>query len=159
MNQRLILEALEEIDDIDSDAEKLNADDQQLTDNEQINFEVSTITDLLNKHLDIYSTLTSLISQGDTDQNVSEKIKVILQSVSEDEAVIIGKLQQSLKEVSPEHIQDTMTVGEDAIADDISSVDDKEKTSEDEDTEEEETDKDDIEEPEDDTAKDKDDEE
>lgn len=157
MNQRLILEALEEIDDIDSDAEKLNTDDQQLTDNEQINFEVSTITDLLNKHLDIYSTLTSLISQGDTDQNVSEKIKVILQSVSEDEAVIIGKLQQSLKEVSPEHIQDTMTVGEDAIADDISSVDDKEKTSKG--TDEEESGKDHIEEPEEDITKGKEDEE
>lgn len=79
----------------------------ELTPSEEINFHVSSITDLLNIYLEAYNKLNSYIAAPE----FKSEIKDILESVSEDNALIIGKLQEALKGSSEKHKEDLINQG------------------------------------------------
>lgn len=65
----------------------------QLTPQETVNFHVGTVTDILNMYLQNYNTLNSYLADV---YEYDEGVKEVLQSVLDDTAVIIGKLQGTL---------------------------------------------------------------
>lgn len=100
LKQKLILE----------DFEDEESQEVELTPEETTNFHVGTISDLLTKYLDVYSSLNSLIAGGE----LNGSINTALTSVSEDTAVIIGKLQECLKMCSND--SESMEAGSAEIA-------------------------------------------
>lgn len=89
--KKLILEELNDEEltmDIPSEVNPV-----ELTPQETVNFHVSTVTDILNMYLQNYNTLNSYLANV---YEYDEGVKEVLQSVLDDTAVIIGKLQGTL---------------------------------------------------------------
>ena len=103
--KKLILEELED--------EKLTLETPtevepiKLTPAEEVNFHVSSVSDILNNYLQAYNQLNSYL----TAPEFKEDIKNILESVLEDNAIIIGKLLEALKISADEHQQDLINQG------------------------------------------------
>ena len=119
---KLILEAFEELDkeqiiepDLVIDADKLDLDDgnQELTQQEKELFHSSLISDLLQRELDLFNTIKSYLS--DPNDEVNESVKLTLESVSDDTAIAIGKLEQCLKDAVDEKTEDLMSQGEEDL--------------------------------------------
>lgn len=117
--KKLILEELlddgEEVDPVDEltigDVNvEVPTPEVNLTPEETKNMHVWTISDVLTPELEIYSNLTSTLTNPELD----ETIKSVLSSVAEDTALIIGKLQQAFKEATDEATADVIGDGEEA---------------------------------------------
>ena len=118
---KLILEAFEELDkepiiepDLVIDADKLDLEgDQELTAQEKDLFHSSLISDLLTKELDLFNTIKSYLS--DPNDEIDELVKLTLESVADDAAVSIGKLEQCLKDAVDEKTEDLINQGEEDL--------------------------------------------
>jgi len=121
-------------EDTEEDIEdSIYPEDIELTDEQKNSFEITTVCELLKQNLDQYSQISTILSSDEESTNISEKIRAILESVLEDVSVIVGKLQQSLKEVATPKQSETIESGEEEISKDV-----EEKTEENkEETEEE----------------------
>ena len=138
LNKKLILEFLE--DDIqDVSVDKLNIDTPiqepievkqeepaptpELSEPEKVNFVVSTLTDLSQRVLDLFNYLTPLINTEMTSINLSEQNKDLLNSIYEDVSLVLGKVQQGIKDNCVDNIQtaidDGQTQAQETITDDL----------------------------------------
>lgn len=115
--KKLVLEELlddeEVVDPVDADL-TITQDDlgdaEELTDEERINFNVNLITDILKTELDVYSTLTAYLA----DDVVKDDARAVLESIADDVALVIGKLQSGFKSAAGD-AGDVVREGEDAI--------------------------------------------
>ena len=122
LTKKLILEDL--LDDKTLEipaAEEAEVAEPTLTPEEQSNFEVGIVSDLLNKYIDIFTNIKGDICFPE----MSETLRNILLSVSEDTAIIIGKLQEALKVGSSDEEEGLITQGQEAAQDII--IDEKEE--------------------------------
>lgn len=96
LKKKLILEELEEPKELPDAIAPIEIPTEQpaeLTPAEETSFHIGTVTDLLNRYLDIYSSIKSISA----DELLDADVKGVLESVSDDTAVCIGKLQECLK--------------------------------------------------------------
>ena len=138
LNRKLILEFLE--DDVqDVSVDKLNIDTPiqepievkqeepaptvELSEQEKVNFVVSTLTELSQRVLDLFNYLTPLINTDMTSFNLSEQNKDLLNSIYEDISLVLGKVQQGIKDNCVDNIQnaidDGQTQAQETIVDDL----------------------------------------
>lgn len=114
LNKKLILEELEDevavkdIPDIIIDGDLLPAD--TLIEESPDTLNLSYITTVLSDELKSYDGLSNLVNTPE--ENVDENTLAILRSVLEDKAIIIGKLQQALKDNSDDVLKDSIDQGE-----------------------------------------------
>ena len=98
------------IPDITSDTD---IPEPQLTDTECDNFNLGIISDVLNKDLDLFNFIQSILQ----DKNIKEEVNQILLSVADDLALSIGKLQEGIKLAADDHNEDLITQGQDEVKD------------------------------------------
>ena len=98
------------IPDITSD---IDISEPQLTDSECDNFNLGIISDVLNKDLDLFNFIQSILQ----DKNIKEEVNQILSSVADDLALSIGKLQEGIKLAADDHNEDLITQGQDEVKD------------------------------------------
>lgn len=79
----------------------------KLTPDEEANFHVSSVSDILNNYLQAYNYLNSCLMAPE----FKDDIRSILESVLEDNAIIIGKLQEALTSSASEPQQDLINQG------------------------------------------------
>lgn len=124
LTKKLILEDLLDEPDIKSDETPLdnsipdvtsNIDipEPQLTEPECDNFNLGIISDVLNKDLDLFNFIQSILQ----DKNIKEEVNQILLSVADDLALSIGKLQEGIKLAADDHNEDLITQGQDEVKD------------------------------------------
>lgn len=124
LTKKLILEDLLDEPDIKSDETSLdntipdvtsNIDipEPQLTEPECDNFNLGIISDVLNKDLDLFNFIQSILQ----DKNIKEEVNQILLSVADDLALSIGKLQEGIKLAADDHNEDLITQGQDEVKD------------------------------------------
>ena len=124
LTKKLILEDLLDEPDIKSDETSLdnsipdvtsNIDisEPQLTEPECDNFNLGIISDVLNKDLDLFNFIQSILQ----DKNIKEEVNQILSSVADDLALSIGKLQEGIKLAADDHNEDLITQGQDEVKD------------------------------------------
>lgn len=119
---KLILEAFEDEElnkediiepDLVIDADKLDLDNQGLTEQEKDLFHSSLISDLLKQELDLFNLIKSYLN--DPNDEIDEPVRLTLESVSEDVALSIGKLEQCLKEAVDEKTEELINQGEEDL--------------------------------------------
>ena len=137
LNRKLILEFLE--DDIqDVSVDKLNIDTPiqepievkqeepsptpELSEPEKVNFVVSTLTDLSQRVLDLFNYLTPLINTDMTSFNLSEQNKDLLNSIYEDVSLVLGKVQQGIKDNCVDSIQTAIDDGQTQAQETITDI-------------------------------------
>lgn len=124
LTKKLILEDLLDQPDIESNETSLdniipdvtsNIDipEPQLTEPECDNFNLGIISDVLNKDLDLFNFIQSILQ----DKNIKEEVNQILLSVADDLALSIGKLQEGIKLAADDHNEDLITQGQDEVKD------------------------------------------
>ena len=124
LTKKLILEDLLDEPDIESNETSLdniipdvtsNIDipEPQLTEPECDNFNLGIISDVLNKDLDLFNFIQSILQ----DKNIKEEVNQILSSVADDLALSIGKLQEGIKLAADDHNEDLITEGQDEVKD------------------------------------------
>ena len=124
LTKKLILEDLLDEPAIKSDETSLdniipdvtsNIDilEPQLTEPECDNFNLGIISDVLNKDLDLFNFIQSILQ----DKNIKEEVNQILLSVADDLALSIGKLQEGIKLAADDHNEDLITQGQDEVKD------------------------------------------
>ena len=124
LTKKLILEDLLDEPGIKSDETPLdntipdvtsNIDipEPQLTEPECDNFNLGIISDVLNKDLDLFNFIQSILQ----DKNIKEEVNQILLSVADDLALSIGKLQEGIKLAADDHNEDLITQGQDEVKD------------------------------------------
>ena len=114
LKKKLILEELEEpkeLPDVIAPIEIPTEQPVELTPAEETNFHVGTVTDLLNRYLEVYSSIKSIAA----DELLNADVKGVLESVSDDTAVCIGKLQECLKLCSDGNDGELISQGEQEI--------------------------------------------
>ena len=128
LNKKLILEFLEDTDVKDVDLDELNIEEpiqepievvkqeepevQELSEPEKLNFIVSTLTDLSQRVLDLFNYLTPLINNDLPTFNISQENKDLLNSIYEDVSLVLGKVQQGIKNNCVDNIQDAIDDGQ-----------------------------------------------
>ena len=124
LTKKLILEDLLDEPDIKSDETSLdntipdvtsNIDipEPQLTEPECDNFNLGIISDVLNKDLDLFNFIQSILQ----DKNIKEEVNQILLSVADDLALSIGKLQEGIKLAADDHNEELITQGQVEVKD------------------------------------------
>ena len=124
LTKKLILEDLLDEPEIESNETSLdniipdvtsNIDipEPQLTEPECDNFNLGIISDVLNKDLDLFNFIQSILQ----DKNIKEEVNQILLSVADDLALSIGKLQEGIKLAADDHNEDLITQGQDEVKD------------------------------------------
>lgn len=111
LNNKLILEELEDntiLDDVNTAVASDNTDTPQLNDSEINNFNLGFVSDILNKFLDLFNNIKSY----DDNPAVKADIRSILDSVSDDVAVNIGKLQEAIKLCTEDNSGDLIAQGQ-----------------------------------------------
>lgn len=124
LTKKLILEDL--LDDLGVKSEETSLDntipditnnidipEPQLTDSECDNFNLGIISDVLNKDLDLFNFIQSILQ----DKNIKEEVSDILSSVADDLALSIGKLQEGIKLATDDHNEDLIIQGQDEVKD------------------------------------------
>lgn len=96
----------------------------ELTPDESKNFHVGSLSDILNMYLDNYNALNSYITAP---EQYDEGVKQVLQSVLDDTAVIIGKLQGTLNLATGEEQSELINSGIDKVKDIVSKEDIEDK--------------------------------
>lgn len=113
LKKKLILEDLED-EVVSKPADEVNLKptptetEINLTPEEEVNFHVGTISDLLNKDLELFNLINSIM----TDSALKPEIHQVLESVSDDLAISIGKLQECLKVCSDDKDGQLINQGE-----------------------------------------------
>lgn len=114
LKQKLILEELEEPKELPDAIAPIEIPAEQpveLTPAEETSFHIGTVSDLLNRYLDMYSSIKSISA----DELLDKDVKAVLESVSEDTAICIGKLQECLKLCSDGNDGELIAQGEQEI--------------------------------------------
>ena len=127
LNRKLILEFLEdEVQDVSVDKLNIETPIQEpievkqeepvptpkLSEPEKVNFVVSTLTELSQRVLDLFNYLTPLINTDMTSFNLSEQNKDLLNSIYEDVSLVLGKVQQGIKDNCVDNIQNAIDDGQ-----------------------------------------------
>ena len=119
LNNKLILEFLEDEDIADTSIEEPievkqeePAPTPELSEPEKVNFVVSTLTELSQRVLDLFNYLTPLINTDMTSFNLSEQNKDLLNSIYEDVSLVLGKVQQGIKDNCVDNIQNAIDDGQ-----------------------------------------------
>lgn len=128
LSKKLILEFLEDTDvqdvsidalDIDTPIEEPIEVKQEkpvatplLSEPEKVNFIVSILTDLSQRFLDLFNYLTPIINNELDKDTLSEQNKDLLNSIYEDISLTLGKVQQGIKDNSPENIAQAIDDGQ-----------------------------------------------
>lgn len=107
LDKKLILEELE--DETLPD----NINQETLSDDEKNNFNSNIVSDLLVNFLSIFNTNQSNL----TDPNIKSEVKILLEDLSDDIALCIGKIQQALKQANPDDKEQLINDGEDIAQD------------------------------------------
>lgn len=103
LDKKLILEELED----DEFIEPVNQ--ESLSEDEKDNFNANIVSDLLVNFLSIFNAnQTNLI-----DPNIKPEVKILLEDLSDDIALCIGKIQQTLKQATPDDKEKLINDGED----------------------------------------------
>lgn len=142
LNRKLILEFLEDTDIKDVNLDELNIEEpvqepievkqeepeiQELSEPEKINFIVSTLTDLSQRVLDLFNYLTPLINHDLPTFNISQENKELLNNIYEDVSLILGKVQQGIKNNCVDKIQDAINDGQTEVQETIVNTEVKEE--------------------------------
>lgn len=85
---------------------------QELSEPEKLNFIVSTLTDLSQRVLDLFNYLTPLINNDLPTVNISQENKDLLNSIYEDVSLVLGKVQQGIKDNCVDNIQNAIDDGQ-----------------------------------------------
>lgn len=146
LNKKLILEFLEDTDIKDVDLDELNIEEpvqepimvkqeeseiQELSEPEKLNFIVSTLTDLSQRVLDLFNYLTPLINNDLPTINISQENKDLLNSIYEDVSLVLGKVQQGIKDNCVDNIQNAIDDGQTQAQETIVNTEVKENKLED----------------------------
>lgn len=94
LDKKLVLEELEE-------APILNEEEKQ-------NFNTSIVSDLLNNFLSIFNSIQSYL----VDPNLEDTIKNLLDDISDDTALCVGKLQEIIKAAADEDTKEIINQGQ-----------------------------------------------
>lgn len=117
LKNKLILEELEDTEALEIEPDMIEGTIEEpspdLTPEEETNFHFSSVSDILNRDLELYNLIGSI----KVDPALSSDIHEVLESVQEDLAVSIGKLQECLKLCSESKVEDLITQGEDSVKD------------------------------------------
>ena len=109
LDKKLILEGFDDENVIDQSTENV----PELSEEEKNNFNSNIVSDLLVNFLSIFNTnQTNLL-----DPNIKPEIKILLEDLSDDVALCIGKIQQALKQANPEDTEKLINDGEDIAQD------------------------------------------
>lgn len=100
---------------LDIPAEELANPDPELTEQEKELFHSSVISDLLTKELETFTYIKSVLA--DPDGQLDELARAVLESVSEDTATAIGKLEHCLNDVVDNKSEELINQAEDDILD------------------------------------------
>ena len=106
LDKKLILEDV--FDERGLEEPTTEKEDNALTPEEETSFHIGTISDLLNRYLELFSTLKAIAA----DEALDEGVKNVWESVSEDTAIAIGKLQGCLPLCANEKEGDLIAQGE-----------------------------------------------
>ena len=133
LKNKLLLEVAEGEDeledeaiDISNDIDDFDKEDISINDNEKTQFVVSYLSDLQDKCMDIFDSLTNYIYSDNIKEMCSEENLDLLNSIYEDISLIIGKVQQGIKNNADSTYQDKVAEGEEA-ADDMLNTTTEEK--------------------------------
>lgn len=133
LKNKLLLEVAEGEDeledeaiDISNDIDDFDKEDISIDDNEKTQFVVSYLSDLQDKCMDIFDSLTNYIYSDNIKEMCSEENLDLLNSIYEDISLIIGKVQQGIKNNADSTYQDKVAEGEEA-ADDMLNTTTEEK--------------------------------
>lgn len=122
LNKKLVLEAFADEQPsvpadpdlvLDIPAEELA--NPELTEQEKELFHSSVISDLLTKELETFTYIKSVLA--DPDGQLDELARAVLESVSEDTATAIGKLEHCLNDVVDNKSEELINQAEDDILD------------------------------------------
>lgn len=100
--QKLILEELEEL------TAPVVETDAPLTPKEKNNFQMGSVSDLLNAYLGLYNQINALLNDPALDEGDT---RTIIESVGEDTAIVVGKLQEALKASADSNQSDLINQG------------------------------------------------
>ena len=122
LNRKLILEILNEDDSFQKEIEEQPIEEpikveepvelDKLDKGEKINFIVSILTDLSQRVLDLFNYLTPIINNELDKGTLSEQNKDLLNSIYEDISLVLGKVQQGIKDNCVDTIQDAIDDGQ-----------------------------------------------
>lgn len=119
LKTKLILEDLEDDVQVDPDliinapVVETELETPTLTPEEESNFNLTTVSDILNKDLELYNFIKLFINEP----NLKEDVKSVLESVADDLAISIGKLQECIKLSDDDSSESLMTQGENEVED------------------------------------------
>lgn len=119
LKKKLILEDLEDEAQVDPDliinapVVETELETPTLTPEEESNFNLTTVSDILNKDLELYNFIKVFINEP----NLKEDVKSVLESVADDLAISIGKLQECIKLSADDSSESLMTQGENEVED------------------------------------------
>lgn len=123
LKNKLILEDLEDNETLEIEPHMIEGTVEgpspDLTPEEETNFHFSSVSDILNRDLELYNLIGSI----KVDSALNPDVHNVLESVQEDLAVSIGKLQECLKLCSETKVEDLIVQGEDSVKD--SSIDEE----------------------------------
>ena len=129
LKNKLLLEVAEGEDeledediDISNDIDDFDKEDISINDNEKTQFVVSYLSDLQDKCMDIFDSLTNYIYSDNIKEMCSEENLDLLNSIYEDISLIIGKVQQGIKNNADSTYQDKVAEGEEAADDMLSTT-------------------------------------
>lgn len=129
LNKKLILEIWDD-ENPDIDQNKFQEVPQEspveapgLTENEKSNYVLSIFTDLQSRIMDLFNYIRSFFGDGWEDGNVSKENKELLRSLNEDVSLMLGKVQQGIKENTEKHVQDVIAQGEEQTQEILNSDD------------------------------------
>lgn len=119
LNRKLILEILNEDDSSQKEIEEQPIEEPikveepvELDKGEKINFVVSILTDLSQRVLDLFNYLTPIINNELDKGTLSEQNKDLLNSIYEDISLVLGKVQQGIKDNCVDTIQNAIDDGQ-----------------------------------------------
>lgn len=119
LNRKLILEILNEDDSSQKEIEEQPIEEPikveepvELDKGEKINFIVSILTDLSQRVLDLFNYLTPIINNELDKGTLSEQNKDLLNSIYEDISLVLGKVQQGIKDNCVDTIQNAIDDGQ-----------------------------------------------
>lgn len=114
LDKKILLEFLE--DDTDVENNSLETTDEnietinELSDTEKENLLLSVYKDLLTKTLDILEYVNQYIKEDDA--IISEENKELIAGIKENISVVVGKLNEAIKQAVSEESQNAMAEGE-----------------------------------------------
>lgn len=120
LNKKIILEYYE--DEPKEEIERVAVEDEpELSEQEKRSFILSTLNGLSNQMTSVFDTMTGTLNMLDLDRTMSQDNIDLLNGIYEDISLILGKIQQGIKDNSPENIQNSIDDGQTAAQETIAA--------------------------------------